>query len=90
MPQQQKEQTIQGLLTDLSKTEAVELVETLQLQTVVETLTLKHAQYVVLQESRANTQMKNSEENATKLRQEMYVLYNDIVNYYCPVKILSY
>lgn len=80
LPQQQKEQTIQGLLTDLSKTEAVELVETLQLQTVVETLTLKHAQYVVLQESRANTQMKNSEENATKLRQEMYVLYNDIVN----------
>lgn len=78
LPLRQKEQNIIGMLTDLTKPEATEHMETLGLQSEVELLTLKMAQLSVLLDMRANLQTAIREEKVKNLRQEISVLYVEI------------
>ena len=79
LPQQQKLATVGGLLTDLNSDKLSAHISTLGMETELEQLTLLHAQFGVLLESRTNSQMLNSEEKSFTVRQDMDQLFELII-----------
>ena len=79
LPQQQKMAMVGGLLIDLNSDKLSAHITTLGMDAELEQLTLLHAQFSVLLESRTNTQIQNAEEKSALVRQDMDQLFEMII-----------
>lgn len=79
LPQRQQVQTVDGLLKDLKKKENKAHLTALGLSEELVYLEEMNAEYMLLIESRAASQVANPVESAKPIRTEMYDQYDEIV-----------